>query len=126
MELLMNYLKENKKLISLNICHNNLIEGFSGNNQKQVAESEQNVCDYLYTFLRTDRKLIHLDLTSTNLSENAIIHILPAIRRAKSLQGIHLSGNPGVTDAVKAEAAQLLKAKKPRDLRRINLLQFLD
>lgn len=52
-------------------------------------------------FLKVNKKLIHIDLTSTNLSEQAIINILPAIKTAKNLQGIHLSGNPGVTEGVK-------------------------
>lgn len=62
------------------------------------------VKDNIFTLLRENKKLIHLDLTATNLSEAAIRHILPAIRKSKSLQGIHLSGNPGVTDEVKDEA----------------------
>lgn len=38
-----------------------------------------------------------------------MMHILPAIKKATSLQGIHLSGNPGVTEAFKNEARKLLK-----------------
>ena len=68
---------------------------------KSVLDSEAKVMDQLWAFLKFDKKLIHLDLTATNLSENAILHILPAIRSAKLIQGVHLSGNPGVTDSLK-------------------------
>ena len=67
-------------------------------------ETEKKVKEQLYSFFRGNKKLIHIDLTSTNLSEVAILHIIPAIKRSKSLQGVHLSGNPGVTVAVKKEA----------------------
>ena len=60
-------------------------------------ETEAKVAEHMFTFLKSNRRLIHLDLTATNLSETAMLQILPAIKRAKSLQGIHLSGNPGVT-----------------------------
>ena len=75
----------------------------------------------IFTLLRENKKLIHLDLTATNLSEAAIIHILPAIRKSKSLQGIHLSGNPGVTETVKNEARTILKTIKNEVKRSINL-----
>ena len=74
-------------------------------------ETETKVTDHLFTFLKTNKKLIHLDLTATNLSENAMLQILPAIRKAKSMQGIHLSGNPGITEHFKNEVRSLLKTK---------------
>jgi hypothetical protein len=77
---------------------------------KSVLETEAVVINKLSLFLQNDKKLVHLDLTSTNLSENAIISILPRIRRGKQLQGVHLSGNPGVTDRTKSEILNLLKA----------------
>ena len=101
MEILLEAIRENKRLIQLNISFNNMIESFSGNNMKRVLETEHKVKEQLYSFLRGNKKLIHLDLTATNLSEDVILHILPAIKRSKSLHGIHLSGNPGVTDGVR-------------------------
>ena len=111
MDIIFSYIRENKKIMQLNISHNSLIEGNSGNNFKQVMETETKVTDHLFTFLKTNKKLIHLDLTATNLSENAMLQILPAIRKAKSMQGIHLSGNPGITEHLKNEVQSLLKTK---------------
>ena len=51
--------------------------------------------------------------------------ILPAIKRAKNLQGIHLSGNPGVTEAVKAEAKTLLKTKPEEERKTLILSRVL-
>lgn len=126
MEILLEQLRDNKRLYSLNISYNNLIDGFSGNNMKIVLEMESKVKDHLFSFLRVDKKLVHLDLTATNLSENAILHILPAIRVTKALQGVHLSGNPGVTETTKNEIKSLLKARTVENSRRINLLKCLE
>ena len=101
MDLLFSYIVENKKLHDLNISHNSLIEGMSGNNMQQVKDTSARVSQYLFKFMKTNRKLIHLDLTCTNLSEDAMLTLLPAVKVALNLQGIHLSGNPGVTENLK-------------------------
>ena len=85
MDILWSVIREHKKLLFLNIAHNNLIEGNSGNNEAVVQATEERVIGHLYRFLRHNKRLIHLDLTSTNLSEAAIMAILPAIKRAKNL-----------------------------------------
>ena len=68
MDLLFSNIRDNKKLLFLNISHNNCIEGNSGNNLKQVLETEAKVGEHIFTFLKSNRRLIHLDLTATNLS----------------------------------------------------------
>ena len=125
MEMLLSVLKKNKRLIHLNLSYNNMIDGFSGNNMQTVLETETRVKEQLYSFLRINKKLVHLDLTATNLSETAILHILPAIKRTKALQGIHLSGNPGVTEKVKQKARQLLKTHPEESRKTLNIFQFL-
>ena len=62
-----------------------MIDGFNGKNMDKVLITEARVKEQLFKFLRYNKKLIHLDLTATNLSEAAINHILPVIKRAKSL-----------------------------------------
>lgn len=73
MELLFSYIKDSHKLIHLNISHNSFVEGNNGKNTDQVLATEAKVVEYLTYFLRVDRKLMHLDLTSTNLSENVLL-----------------------------------------------------
>ena len=101
-----------------------MIECFSNNNQEKALQTEAKVKQGLYNFIRGNKKLIHLDLTSTNLSENAILHILPAIKRSKSLQGVHLSGNPGVTENVRNAARNLLKTHPNEARKRLNMMKF--
>ena len=72
-----------------------------------------------------NKKLIHLDLTSTNLSEEALLAILPEMKKSKNLQGIHLSGNPGVTDNLKDQAKVLLRTKKKDHGQKLNLQKVL-
>ena len=126
MDVLFSYLRDNKKLVHLNISHNNLIEGMIGNNLAAVLDTEAKVGEYLDHFLRVNRKLVHIDLTATNLSETAMLQILPAIRKSKSIQAVHLSGNPGVTEHFKAEASTLLKTKPKGSGNRLNLQDLLD
>lgn len=59
-----------------------MIDGFSGNNMNKVLETESRVKEQLFSFLSGNKKLMHIDLTATNLSEKAILHILPAIKKA--------------------------------------------
>ena len=125
LDLLFSYIKENKKLQFLNLSHNSLIEGMSGNNMQQVIDTQAKVSAYLSRFFQVNRKLVHIDLTSTNLSEEAILDILTAVKRSKNLQGIHLSGNPGVTENLKEQAKVLLKTKPKDSGQRLNLQNVL-
>ena len=88
---------ENRKLQYLSIANNCFIERVKDQNTANVERSEQLAIEIMQTFLKQGKRLVHLNLTSTNLSEKLILSILPQIKRAKSLMGIHLSGNPGVT-----------------------------
>ena len=76
-----------------------------------MTENMVMVADSLFRFVKVDKRLIHLDLTQTNLSEQMILHIMPGIRKSKSLMAVHFSGNPGVTKRLKEEAKSILKAK---------------
>ena len=51
------------------------------------------------TFIKRNGVLTHLNLESTGLREDHLMEIADALRRAKHLQGIHLSGNE-VTEQV--------------------------
>ena len=43
MEMLLQVVKRNKRLIHLNLSHNNMIDGFSGNNLAKVLSTEARV-----------------------------------------------------------------------------------
>ena len=51
--------------------------------------------------VKRNKQLLHLNLTSTGLTEQMIVDIAVALRRAKSLLSVHLCGNKGVTERSK-------------------------
>lgn len=53
----------------------------------------QNIC----TIIKRNKKLLHLDLSNTQLTEYMLWYIGKSLARAKSLISCHLSGNQGVT-----------------------------
>ena len=116
MQYFLNMVRKNKKLQFLSIAKNNLIEKVKGHNMEQAKQSETIAITTVNNLLKEGRKLIHLNLSQTNLSEHAILSMLPWIRKARSLMGIHLSGNPGITRNVKEKAKTVLKLKQRPEL----------
>ena len=51
----------------------------------------------LTKFIKYNKNLLHLDLTCTGLTDQMIRTIGTALKRARSILSLHLSGNPGVT-----------------------------
>jgi len=51
--------------------------------------------------IKYNKNIIHLDLSSTGLTELMLRTIGCALRRSKSLLALHLSGNPGVNQSLK-------------------------
>lgn len=51
----------------------------------------------LTNFIKRNNYLIHADLSNTGLNERALWYFGRAMRRSKSIRGLHLSGNPGIT-----------------------------
>lgn len=76
-----------------------------------MSDKQLEVSDALFRIIRYNKRLVHLDLTCTNISEAMFMQIIPGVKKTRSLMSIHLSGNPGVTNKVKQEALKILKAK---------------
>lgn len=57
--------------------------------------------DSLRALIKYNKRLMHLNLTNTGLTEYMIVQIGHSIRRAKSLNSVHLCSNPGSTTRVK-------------------------
>lgn len=55
----------------------------------------------LGTFMKHNSKLLHLNLSQTNLSRRMLEMIGPILRKARSMLALHLSGNPGVGQGLK-------------------------
>lgn len=59
---------------------------------------QQELIDCIAKFIRRNKQLIHLNLEDCGLSYPMMKELLPAIKRSRSLQAIHLCGNPGLTE----------------------------
>ena len=66
-----------------------------------------------------------MDLSNTNLSEGMVYRLLPAIKKAKTLMSIHLSGNPGATNQLMAFAEKHMPCKKVKNYEGIDINKIL-
>ena len=69
--------------------------------KKEQYEIEDETMTELGTFMKHNTKLLHLNLSQTNLSKRMLEMVGPILRRARSMLVLHLSGNPGVSDDLK-------------------------
>jgi hypothetical protein len=53
--------------------------------------------DDLCNLIKSSQNIIHLDLSSSGLTESLMLNFGKALRRSKSLRALHLSGNPGIS-----------------------------
>ena len=83
-------LSTNRKLHNLNLAWNNV----SDNNSSE--EDQMIIIKQIGKLIKHSRVLLHVDLTSTGLSEIQIKEIGASLRHARSLLNIHLSGNQNI------------------------------
>ena len=69
------------------------------------TQAIENVC----ALLKRNKRLQHVNLSQTGLTEYMIIKLGKAMRRAKALCSIHLDGNRGVTKRVKDHLHGLIR-----------------
>lgn len=67
----------------------------------------------LTTFVKHNKNLVHLDLSHTGLPELVVRTIGISLRRARSIQALHLCGNPGVTQECIEFLATRVKCLRP-------------
>jgi len=68
--------------------------------QPEISDEEKETIVNLCKFIKYNPKLLHMDLTKTGLSDKMLLYFGPALRRAKSLISLHVSGNPGIGDEI--------------------------
>ena len=66
----------------------------------------------LSNFIKYNKNLLHLDLSNTGMTEDMLWNIGTAMRRSRSMVALHLSGNPGVTQALKDYLEQRVRCKR--------------
>jgi hypothetical protein len=65
------------------------------------------MADDLCKLIKENRSLKLLDLSYSRLNELVVRRILRALRKAISLQSIHLSGNPGLVELDEAKVKKI-------------------
>lgn len=67
------------------------------------------MADDLCKLIKENRSLKLLDLSYSRLNELVVRRILRALRKAISLQSIHLSGNPGLVELDEAKVKKIVQ-----------------
>lgn len=68
---------------------------------EEMSPVESEIMLNLCTFIKHNPKLLHLDLSHMGLPTAMLKELGPALRKAKSLVSLHISGNPGGTKKLK-------------------------
>lgn len=93
-------LGRNRHLQYLNLSWNNFKELHILNSSSEPAEMndiyEMEVAQNLCKFIKYNQNLLHVDLSNTGLTKRMLIEFGGALRKARSLICLHLSGNPGL------------------------------
>jgi len=96
----------NRNLQYLNVSWNNFKElsSLSALDEPKEMDSiyEIEVAKNLCKFIKYNQNLLHVDFSNTGLTKRMLIEFGGALRKARSLIGIHLSGNPGLLTDSKA------------------------
>jgi hypothetical protein len=79
---------------------------------KKKAHNNQ-IVENLCTFIKRNKKLLHLNLDNTQLSESMLFKISSSLTRATSLLVLHASGNPGITQELRDMAWRRIRAINP-------------
>jgi len=92
--------------------------------EKSLDEDEQEILQNLGKFIKHNNSLLQLDLSHTQLRANLLRELVTCLRRAQSLLTLDISGNPGVSDELRAYLERRLHCKQdPLDLERLNYVQ---
>ena len=63
-----------------------------------LSRNAKRALEHLCRFIRRNPVLNHVDLSHCGMNEQMLWYFGRTLRRAKSLRGLHLSGNPGITE----------------------------
>jgi hypothetical protein len=78
-----------------------------------LSYENQEMIEYLATFIKRNKKLQHMNLDSTGLSEFMLFHLVANLTRSQSCLSLHVSGNPGITYMLKEMLWRRIRAKDP-------------
>jgi len=87
---LLEVLSKHRRLQYLDLSWNPILDRMA------TREDEEAVLTMLGKMIKHNSNLLHLDLSGTGLGTFIIDGIATALRKAKSILCLHLSGNPGL------------------------------
>jgi len=67
------------------------------------------------TFIKRNKKLLHLNLDSCQLTEGMLFRIVKCLTRAMSIVALHASGNPGISNELRQILWRRIRAKNPME-----------
>ena len=92
--------------------------------EKSLDEDEQEILQNLGKFIKHNSSLLQLDLSHTQLRANLLRELVTCLRRAQSLLTLDISGNPGVSDELRAYLERRVHCRPdPLDLERLCYVQ---
>ena len=78
-----------------------------------LKDDNKEIVEYLSRFIKRNKKLLHLNLDSTQLNEWMLFKLSISLRRSTSCVSFHASGNPGMTPEFKELIWRRLRCKDP-------------
>ena len=82
----------------------------AGNYLLEKDQKGEETLDLIFSFIKKNVKLMHLDFTGCFLTADQIRKLATACKYTGSLQCFHLCMNPGLSEELTAEIRQLIKA----------------
>ena len=61
--------------------------------QEEMTANDREIIQNLCKFIKYNQRLLHVDLSHTNMTRMMLYEFGPALRRSKSMIALHLSGN---------------------------------
>jgi len=90
-----------------------------------LDERNDEIAVNLCCFIKYNQNLMHLNLSHTFMDKDMIHKVSEAMNKARSLQSLHLSGNPGITDENINFIRKHIVCKDPRPAITINFYDKL-
>jgi len=93
--------------------------------KEKLDERNDEIAVNICRFIKYNQNLMHLNLSHTFLDKDTIHKVSEAMNKARSLQSLHLSGNPGITDENINFIRKHIVCKDPRPAITINFYDKL-
>jgi len=95
---LLEALAENRVIQHLNLSWNTILASDADHSLSKITR-----------IIKYNKSLLHFNLSHTGLSEHHVKAIGASLRRGRSILVLHMTGNPGVTEDVKAYLQERVK-----------------